>query len=311
MASLETVEERIPRVNEEIQTQLFQKKGIKGLRALRRNFKTADFNGNKMLDKEEFAEALSFSGLFLKNQDISLLFRYYDQTGDGNISYDEFISGLAVPISKVPRRHRMVVKVFNMMDRTGDRMIDSEDVKNLYNAKKHPDVMKGEKSEEQILIQFLKGFEGKRESKTKDGRISLAEFEAYYTELSASIPSDDYFISMMESVWNVREDGVPDKVDVRMENLLKVLREKVRQKTPVGREEKETLYQTFKFFDRDDSKAVTKDEFKYSMEKYGITLDRKDLTAFFTTFDPDNSGTITYREFISRVFAEDRKSWGK
>lgn len=168
---------------------------------------------------------------------------------------------------------------------------------------------KGDKSEDEILRNFLEGFEGKKESKTKDGRITLAEFEAYYTELSASIPSDDYFISMMESVWSVREDGVPDKFDVRMENLLKVLREKVRQKTPVGREEKETLYQTFKFFDRDDSKAVTKDEFASSMEKYGISLDRRDVTAFFQAFDPDNSGTITYREFISKVFSEEKKTF--
>jgi len=50
-----------------------------------------DFNGNKKLDKEEFEEALSFAGLFLKKSEISFLFRNFDRDGDGNINYNEFL----------------------------------------------------------------------------------------------------------------------------------------------------------------------------------------------------------------------------
>jgi len=305
-AMSETVAQRIERVNGIVRQQLFEKKGIRGLSQLRRAFKTADFSGNRQLDKDEFEEAMGYSGLFLTKQDISLLFKYYDQSGDGNISYDEFVSGLAQPISSQPRRYKLVMKVFDMMDRSGNGIIESNDVAHLYNAKKHPDVRTGEKSEEDVLVEFLKGFEGKKESKTKDGRITRAEFEAYYSELSASIPSDTYFVSMMESVWMVREDGTPDETQVRLKELMTILKEKVRQKTAVGKEDKETLYQTFKFFDRDDSKSVTKDEFKWSMEKYGIMLDRRELSSFFANFDPDNSGSISYKEFIATIFDADK-----
>jgi len=307
----ETVAQRIQRVNGQVRQQLFEKKGIRGLRQLRRAFKTADFSGNKMLDKEEFCEAMSYSGIFLKKQDVSLLFKFYDQSGDGNISYDEFVSGLAQPISSQPRRYAMVLKAFRMMDKSGNGVIEASDVAHLYNAKKHPDVRTGEKSEEDVLVEFLKGFEGKKESKMKDGCITRAEFEDYYSELSASIPSDDYFISMMESVWMCREDGTPDETNVRLQQLVTILKEKVRQKTPVGKEDKETLYQTFKFFDRDGSKSVTMDEFKYSLEKYGISLERRDVATFFREFDPDNSGSITYKEFIGKIFGDDGNSTKK
>merc|ERR1712196_246555 len=114
---------------------------------------------------------------------------------------------------------------------------------------------------------------------------------------------------MMESVWMIREDGTPDKFEARLANLIRILREKVRQKTMPTKQEKETLYHTFKYFDKDGSGKVTKDEFRYTLEKYGISLESKDVGAFFAEFDPDNSGTITYTEFLARIFAEPKKSW--
>lgn len=310
--SLLTMEARVGKVLGQVRDQLFEKKGVKGLRGMKRAFQLADFNGNKMVDKDEFGEALGYSGLFLSQQDVSLLFKYFDQSGDGNISYDEFISGLAPHISRNPRRHKMVCKAFAVMDKSGNGVIETSDVASVYNATAHPDVRNGEKSEEDVVKEFLMGFEGKKESKTKDGRVTKAEFEAYYTELSASVPSDAYFVSMMESVWCIREDGTPDEFDVRVKNLIRILKEKVRQKTPAGKDSKENLYQTFKFFDRDGTKAVTVDEFAHAMEKYGITMERRDLSAFFAAFDADNSGAITYREFITRIFAEDKsRDWAK
>ncbi len=61
-----------------------------------RAFKTADFNGNKKLDPEEFTEALQFSGLFLPAHEVSALFRKFDRTRDGSIDYDEFLRGIKV-----------------------------------------------------------------------------------------------------------------------------------------------------------------------------------------------------------------------
>jgi len=39
-----------------------------------------------------------------------------------------------------------------------------------------------------------------------DGTISRQEWDDYYTDLSMSLPSDEYFVRMMESVWQICED---------------------------------------------------------------------------------------------------------
>lgn len=39
-----------------------------------------------------------------------------------------------------------------------------------------------------------------------DGVISRKEWDDYYTDLSMSLPSDEYFVKMMESVWQICED---------------------------------------------------------------------------------------------------------
>lgn len=78
-----------------LRRQLFER-GITGTNGLARAFKTADFNGNKKLDPEEFNEALQFAGLFLAAREVSALFRKFDRSGDGNIDYEEFLRGVKV-----------------------------------------------------------------------------------------------------------------------------------------------------------------------------------------------------------------------
>ena len=54
------------------------------------------------------------------------------------------------------------------------------------------------------MEEFLNGFDGMRGN--NDGVISRKEWDDYYTDLSMSLPSDEYFVKMMESVWQICED---------------------------------------------------------------------------------------------------------
>lgn len=47
--------------------------------------------------------------------------KYFDINGDGNIGYEEFISGLRVPLT--PRREAMVKKAFELMDKDGSGVL--------------------------------------------------------------------------------------------------------------------------------------------------------------------------------------------
>lgn len=76
----------------------------------------------------------------------------------------------------------------------------------------------------------------------------------------------------------------------------------VRQKTKTGQDVKTTLKTAFQHFDRDESGAVTKDEFKSSLLKFGLTLTDQEVGTFFRRFDTNGGGTITYSEFSSSLF---------
>ena len=45
-------------------------------------------------------------------------------------------------------RKAIVMKAFNKMDKDGSGMIDIEDIRGVYTADKHPDVIAGKKTEQ-------------------------------------------------------------------------------------------------------------------------------------------------------------------
>jgi len=57
------------------------------------------------------------------------------------------------------KRKNIVIMAFKKFDRDGNGWIDIEDLKGKFNAAKHPDVMSGKKTEEDILYEFLDTFE--------------------------------------------------------------------------------------------------------------------------------------------------------
>lgn len=48
---------------------------------------------------------------------------------------------------------------FVKLDRDGSGVIDINDIKGVYNARNHPDVKSGKKTEDEILGEFLETFE--------------------------------------------------------------------------------------------------------------------------------------------------------
>lgn len=57
------------------------------------------------------------------------------------------------------RRRNMVTLAFKKFDADGNGCINIEDLKGRYNAKQHPDVKMGKKTEEDVLYEFLDTFE--------------------------------------------------------------------------------------------------------------------------------------------------------
>jgi len=86
-----------------------------------------------------------------------------------------------------------------MLDKDGSGKITISDIAGIYDVSMNPEFLEGKKSRDEIFADFLNNFDGARGN--NDGVVEWKEFCDYYTDLSMSTPSDEYFVRMMESTW--------------------------------------------------------------------------------------------------------------
>ena len=89
-----------------------------------------------------------------------------------------------------PARQAILDKAYNKFDKDGSGVITTDDMKGVYSAAKHPKVLQGVATEEQIFKEFLARFG----DKDGDGRITKQEWIDYYTMVSSSVDNDEEFI---------------------------------------------------------------------------------------------------------------------
>jgi len=142
------------------------------------------------------------------------VFRLFDRDGSGEISYDEFLRMIRGSMNKA--REAIAKRCFNIMDKDGSGELDINDIRQNFNAKQHPDVKSGKKSEDEILGEFLDTFEDhfadiKGNEDSRDGIIKMHEWIEYYNNVSMSIDDDEYFKVMMNNAWNLDNSKVTKK----------------------------------------------------------------------------------------------------
>jgi Ca2+-binding EF-hand superfamily protein len=227
--------------------------------------------------------------LFPKKVELQALIKYYDLDGDGSICYEEFIRGLRDELTE--RRKRMVEKVFLMLDKDKSGFLSVQDLVNIYDVSINPEYIEGRKTKDQILTEFLINFEGVRGN--KDGKVSKEEFFDYYTDLSMSVPSDEYFVRIMESTWQIPEVEDPSTKSV-VQMLIKEVRTRLLQ---LAKNDPKLLRKVFSDFDLNQSNHLTIDEVTNMVAKLKISVERRMVYPFFKVVDANNSGGIEYDEF--------------
>lgn len=174
------------------------KRGAKGIIGLARLFKIMDDDGSNSLSFAEFKKAMKELAMDLSDVELIMLFKRFDQAGTGAIQYNDFLKTITGALNK--RRRKLVNMAYDVLDRDGSGQVDIADIAMAYDVSKHPEFISGKRSKDDILREFLDGFDV---GGTKDGLVTREEFENYYTTMSAAIDSDDYFELMIRNAWHI------------------------------------------------------------------------------------------------------------
>ena len=111
-----------------------------------RIFKIMDDDGSKTLSKQEFEKACRDFKIDVASDDIGSLFSAFDINRDGTIQYDEFLRMVRGDMNDF--RRQITERAFKKLDRDNSGVIEVNDLVGVYNAKKHPAVLEGRKTEE-------------------------------------------------------------------------------------------------------------------------------------------------------------------
>lgn len=183
-------------------------RGARGLIGLQRVFKILDDDGDGELSIQELWKGLTDFRLKVSEDECRRLFDLLDTDDSGSVSIGELLT--AVKGEMTPFRREFVKRAFKKLDINENGQLDPEDIKEYYNAKAHPEVKDGKKTEQEVMMEFLETFEAHRAlssddplSKKGDGLVTLNEFMDYYSHISASIDNDDYFQLMITNAWNL------------------------------------------------------------------------------------------------------------
>jgi len=71
-------------------------------------------------------------------------------------------------------------------------------LRSVYNCSKHPKVVAGEMTEDEVFAIFLKNYNDRG-----DGKIDKREWDDYYAAVSDAIDNDKHFDILMSQTWDI------------------------------------------------------------------------------------------------------------
>lgn len=174
-----------------------------GLISIRRIFNIVDKDKSGNVSIAEFSSIMKEFKIELSNEQITMIFKIFDVNKDGVLSYDEFLRGVRGQMNDF--RNYLANKAFDILDYNNQGFVTMDEMVARYAVQRHPAVVEGRKSEEQVLAEFIDTFEVHHNLNVgpDEQRVSRDEFLGYYDNVSATIGDDEYFANLLDATWDV------------------------------------------------------------------------------------------------------------
>ncbi|XP_077626311.1 calcyphosin-2 isoform X2 [Crocuta crocuta] len=174
------------------------KRGVRILTGLGKYLQQLDKEGTGLLDKADFKQALKIFHLEVSEDDFESAWQILNGNGSGKVDYGEFKRAIIGEMNEY--RKSFVRKAFMKLDFNKTGCVPLIDIRKCYCAKKHPQVISGHSTEEEIKLSFL---ETLKDACSKSDEVSYGEFEDYYEGLSIGIVSDEDFVNILRTPWGI------------------------------------------------------------------------------------------------------------
>lgn len=92
----------------------FKKHGSNGIFGIARKFRIMDDDNSNSVDLDEFKKAIAEHAMDWNDQQIKLVFDFFDRDGNGSISYEEFLRGARDPLND--RRRQLILQAFQVLN---------------------------------------------------------------------------------------------------------------------------------------------------------------------------------------------------
>ncbi|XP_044240677.2 calcyphosin-2 [Ursus arctos] len=174
------------------------KRGVRILTGLGRYLQQLDQEGTGLLNKADFKQTLQVFHLEVSENDFESAWQILNGNGSGKVDYGEFKRAIIGEMNEY--RKSFVRKAFMKLDFNKTGYVPIIDIRKCYCAKKHPQVISGHSTEEEIKLSFL---ETLKDACSKSEEVSYGEFEDYYEGLSIEMVNDEDFVTIVRTPWGI------------------------------------------------------------------------------------------------------------
>lgn len=105
-----------------------------------------------MISLENFLYISSSFNINISLEELELIFNFFDKENTGSINYNILIQTIIGQIN--PNRETILKNIYSNFKKDNNGNVSLSEIKILFNASRHPDVLNGQKSRGQVYGEF-------------------------------------------------------------------------------------------------------------------------------------------------------------